>query len=144
MNTYRLVLGCVVFICYLQQHAWAAPSQTENARPSIQQTQVNNQLQEEMLEDAVNQALQNLPEDGISQALLNLPKDAINQALVDLPNTQSHVQKRSTLAALFEIIRQQLRDTLFPQFYCNAKELRRDMDVNYFHVSHTMHEYISS
>ena len=135
MNTYRLVLGCVVIVCYLQQHGWAAPSQTENAQPSIQQTQVDNPFGEEILEDAINQALLNLSEDGISQqALLNLPKEAIKQALL----TQSHIQKRSTLSSLFERIRQNMRDSLFPQFYCNAKVLRTDMRVNYFEVSNTM------
>ena len=120
MNTYRVVLGCVVIICYLQQHGWAAPSQIENVQPSIQQTQVNNQLQEDILEDAIN------------QALLNLPK------------ARSHIQKRQTLSSLFEMIRQNMRNTLYPQFFCAASELRTDMRVNYFEVSNTMHEYISS
>ena len=31
-----------------------------------------------------------------------------------------------------------MRDSLFPQFYCNAKVLRTDMRVNYFEVSNTM------
>ena len=133
MNTYRLVLRCVVIVCYLQQHGWAAPSQTENAQPSIQQTQVG----EEILEDALNQPLLNLPEDGITsqQALLNLPKDDINQALVP----QSHVQKRFfNLLEAFERIRQRLRNQYFEEFYCNAKVVRTDMRVNYFEVSNTM------
>ena len=111
MNTYRLVLGCVVIICYLQQHGWAAPSQTENAQPSIQQTHLNNQFGEEILEDAMN------------------------KALVNLHKTQSHIQKRSVLASIFDMIRQSMRDSLYPLFYCAAKELRSDMHDNYFEVS---------
>ena len=108
MNTYRLVLGCVVIICYLQQHGWAAPSPIENAQPSIQQTHLNNQFGEGILEDAMN------------------------KALVDLPKTQSHIQKRwLNLAALFERIFQNLRNSHYEVFYCNAKQLRFDIFYNY-------------
>ena len=94
---------------------WAAPSPIENAQPSIQRTHLNNQFGE-----------------GISE-------DAMNKALVDFPKTQSHnivgTEKVSKLPAVFERIRQVLRDSLYLQFWCNAKELRLDMHKNYFEVS---------
>ena len=33
MNTYRVILGCLVILCYLRQQAWGVPSQMENAKP---------------------------------------------------------------------------------------------------------------
>ena len=33
MNTYRVILGCLVILCYLWQQAWGVPSQMENAKP---------------------------------------------------------------------------------------------------------------
>ena len=37
MKTYRVVVGFAVILCYLQQSGWAAPSQTKEVRPSIEQ-----------------------------------------------------------------------------------------------------------
>ena len=121
MNAYRVILGCVVITCYLQQQGWAAPSQIENFQPSIhdQQIQVNDQLTEDTLADI------------ISQALLNLSK------------TESHIQKRQTSSPL-EQLRQALRNYFYPLFYCPTRTLRRDMRLHYLDVSNTMYEYISS
>ena len=114
MNAYRVILGCVVITCYLQQQGWA---QTENVQPSIQQTQVDNQLQEEIL------------------------GDVINQALLDMSKTQSHIQKRQTVSPL-ERFRQAMRNLFFFHFYCAARTVRRDMRIHYLDVSNTMHKYI--
>ena len=122
MNTYiyRVVLGCVVIICYLQQQGWAAPSQTQNGQPSIQQIQINDQLKEEISEDT------------------------INRVLLNLSNTLSRIQKRQVVSPAFEEFRQTMRNFFYPLFYCSAKILRRDMQVHYLDVSNTMHEYIRS
>ena len=121
MNTYQVVLGCVVIICYLQQHGWAAPSQIENARSSIQQTQVDDQLREEILRDALNHM----------HVLLN----------------QSDIQKRQaseTTPSPLDVFRQWMRNYLYPLFYCPTVILRRDMRVHYLDVSNTTHVCTSS
>ena len=35
MNTYKLVLGCAVLLCYMQQYGWAAPSQVKEVSTAL-------------------------------------------------------------------------------------------------------------
>ena len=137
MNTYRLVLGSLLIICYLQQHGWAAPSQTDNVQPSILQSQVNHAYDEDQVNPpSIQQTQPNYQEMSLD--------DLIKEANLKLPEIQSHVQKRQALPPAIEYFRQAVRNALYPQFFCNARELRTDMRINYFEVSNTMHNYVSS
>jgi len=116
MNTYQVVLGCLVLLCYLQQQGWAAPSQIENAEVLSQETDVNNQemaLKPQNIEQMMHYNLEDLHK----------------------------LQRRSSVFEdyIYTPLGQMFRNVNFHMYECHWEVLRNDV-WTWLGVSSTMHE----
>lgn len=97
MNAYKVLLGCLVIICYLQQHGgWSAPTPNE----------IDDSLMEEI-------------------PMTDLSEEPNFNEITDLfKNDQSIVHKR---AMTYESFLQTLRNHFFMTYLCHKQDLQANL-----------------
>ena len=146
MNTYKLVLGCAVLLCYMQQYGWAAPSQVKEVRRSINQARLGK------LENAslISEHLKATDQEGMLEEVINHSDEReniehfMNKAGLDVSKIKFHLQKRQSAdetateasiavaqgvdevqSQLDAAVDQAVRDTAYAIFFALGRDLDR-------------------